>query len=98
MVYEFSAALWRWQGDGAWFFVSLPRKVSDEIQDDVSTPAGGFGSRRVEATIGASTWRTSLFPDSTEGAFLLPVKKEIRSREQISAGDVVSVVLALVRD
>ena len=39
----------------------------------------GFGSVRVEATIGGSTWRTSIFP--SDDAYILPIKKAVREAE-----------------
>ncbi|MCB1247564.1 MAG: DUF1905 domain-containing protein, partial [Acidimicrobiia bacterium] len=64
MQFTFSAALWLAEVEGAsWVFVTLPEDVSDEIEESVPSK-GGFGSVRVEVTIGGSVWRTSLFPDT----------------------------------
>jgi hypothetical protein len=49
----------------------------------------------VEATIGDITWRTSLFPMKS-GGYFLPVKKEVRCRAGIGAGDAVTVELELL--
>jgi hypothetical protein len=46
----------------------------------------GFGSIRVEVCIGSTTWRTSLFPDTAAGSFVLPVKKQVRLSEGLCAG------------
>jgi hypothetical protein len=48
----------------------------------------------VSAAIGNTTWKTSIFPDSKAGAYLLPVKAEVRKKEKIEAG---SSVLVSVR-
>ena len=55
-TYDFAAPLWRWEAkdeatSGAWFFVSLPFDVSDEIEA-TAEPGKGFGSVRVEVTVG----------------------------------------------
>lgn len=50
----------------------------------------------VEVTVGAATWRTSIFPDTRSESFLLPVKKAVRSAEGLDDGSCVSVLLALV--
>lgn len=81
----FTASLWRWaakdeEKSGAWFFVSLPFDVTDAI-DETGGPARGFGSVKVEVTIGGSTWRTSVFPSVEEKTFVLPVKKAVRVAE-----------------
>ena len=54
----------------------------------------GFGSLKVTATIGASTFSTSVFP-SKELGWLLPVKASVRKAEGIAEGDVIEVVLEL---
>ncbi len=81
--YEFEAPLWQWrareQEPGSWFFVSLPFEVADEL--DAASEPHGFGSVRVEVTIGGSTWRTSVFPSTEERTFVLPVKKPVRVAE-----------------
>ena len=94
---RFDAELWLWDGDAAWHFVTLPEDLSDDIAE--LAPSGtGFGSVRVEVTIGRTTWRTSLFPDSKAGAYVLPVKKSVRSAEHLHAGDRLTVDLELVSD
>lgn len=87
--HEFTAELWRWrardeEAGGAWFFVSLPFEVSDQI--DEAAPRKGFGSVRVEVAIGSSTWRTSVFPSAEEKTFVLPVKKAVRTAEGLVEG------------
>jgi SOS-response transcriptional repressor LexA len=47
-------------------------------------------------SIGATEWRTSVFPDSKLGTFLLPVKREVRVTEGLEEGDMVLVRLDLV--
>jgi len=95
---EFEAELWLWsarQGD-SWVFVTAPEEVSDEIRD-LAGPPRGFGSVRVEVTIGATTWRTSVFPDSAgAGTFALPVKKAVRRAEDLDVGDVARVALRVI--
>jgi hypothetical protein len=93
----FSAPLWEHSpGDpGSWHFVTLPEELSEDVVLEAG-PRGGFGSVRVEARIGSTTWHTSLFPDSTIGSFLLPVKKSVREAEGLSAGDVCEVTLGVV--
>ena len=84
--YEFDAEVWLYEGDAAWHFITLPADVSDQIDERTTGQRRGFGSIRVRVTIGATTWSTSIFPDSKRGAFLLPVKAEVRRREGLSAG------------
>ena len=73
---EFEAELWEHEGQGAWCFVTVPPEPSEDIRLSGAMPAG-FGSYRVEATVGATVWRTSVFPASE--CFVLPVKKAVRT-------------------
>jgi hypothetical protein len=87
--YEFEAELWRWAArTDSWVFASLPLDVSDEIADSPLPPAG-FGSVKVEVTLGGSRWSTSIFPDSGRKTFVLPVKAAVRRREGVEVGDTV---------
>jgi hypothetical protein len=54
-----------------------------------------FGTLRVVATIGSSTWRTSVFYDTKSSAFLLPLKADVRRKEKLAAGDSVAVALEI---
>ena len=97
MVVEFDAELWVWEARRAegWTFVSLPADASDEIRALADGPRRGFGSLRVRVTIGASTWTTSVFPDSTRG-YVLPIKRAVRRAESLDAGDVATVTVDLL--
>jgi hypothetical protein len=56
----------------------------------------GAGSIEVSVAIGATSWSTSIFPDAKAGSFVLPIKRTVREREQIVAGDTVTVSLNVV--
>jgi hypothetical protein len=73
----------------------LPPDAADEVDAMVQGRGGGFGSVRVEATIGATSWRTSLLPDSRRGAYLLPVEKSVRTAEGLSDGSSAHVALVV---
>ncbi len=94
----FDAELWVWEARRAdsWTFVSLPADVSDEIRELSAGSRNGFGSVRVSVLVGATTWRTSIFPDGARGCYVLPVKRAVREAEGLTAGDVATVAVALV--
>ncbi len=93
MSYRFSAALWRWQGDApaAWVFITLPADIAFAIK--VQAKARAWGSVKVAARIGGTTWSTSLFPEKAAGSYLLPVKAAVRKAENLHDGDTVEVEL-----
>jgi hypothetical protein len=97
VIYLFDAELWLWdarQGD-SWTFVNLPGDASAEIREVAGAMPRGFGSVRVTATIGATSWKTSIFPDAKAGVYVLPLKKAVRKAENIEAGDIATVKVEL---
>ena len=91
-----TAPLWIWTGGSAsWHFITVPEELCDEIRAESLARRGGFGSVRVEATIGDASWRTSVFPQKS-GGYILPVKADVRRRAAIVAGDDVELSLEIV--
>ncbi len=93
---RFEAKLWKYDGDAPWHFVTVPVELADDIE--AATEPKPFGSVRVRARIGVTTWETSLFPDKRSGSYVLPVKRSIRDAESIADGAVVPVHLDLVTE
>ena len=89
-TYRFTSRVYRWdeRANDSWYFVDVPAEESDEIRDRPRMPRG-FGSVRVEATIGGTTWRTSIFPGADR--YALPLKKAVRTTEGIEPDDEVRV-------
>jgi len=86
-----------WTGaDGSSHFMSVPEELSNEIRAHSMLVRRGFGSVRVEATIGEVTWRTSVFPSKSSGGYFLPVKIDVCRKEVLVAGDTVTVELELL--
>ncbi|MET9271054.1 DUF1905 domain-containing protein [Kribbella sp. NPDC003557] len=92
--YQFTVPLWQYPGEGSWYFVTVPEEISDDIAALTAGRRKGFGSVRVTVTVGASTWQTSVFPSKT-GAYVLPVKKPIRTAENLTEGTPVETQLTL---
>jgi hypothetical protein len=97
-----TGALWRWTGatgNGAWHFLTIDGEAGEALSATalmrrMEKSIGGFGSLKVTAQIGDSTFKTSLFP-SKELGWLLPVKAAVRKAEGVSEGDVVEVNLEI---
>jgi hypothetical protein len=98
VTYEFEAELWLWEARrmDSWTFVSLPTDLADEVLELTAPFERGFGSVRVEVTVGETVWRTSIFPDSGRRTYVLPIKKAVRKAEQLEVGDTARVRLALL--
>lgn len=89
---RFTAELWPWKPDGGWYFLTLSPDAAEVVRER-PRPARGFGSVRVRATVGGTTWDTSVFPDSGSGSYVLPVKRAVRRAEGLDDGDPVEVAL-----
>jgi hypothetical protein len=95
---EFTSLVWIWKGSeaaGRWYFVTVPEELSNEIRAHAFGSPRGFGSVKVQARIGETTWHTSVFP-LNKGGYLLPLKAEVRRKAGIAAGDEVRVALELI--
>lgn len=96
MIVDVEGVLFRWESRADdWYFAPLPAEVSADIRE-VPRPGRGFGSVPVTVTVGSSRWRTSIFPDSARGVYVLPMKKTVREREGISEGDTVRARLEIL--
>jgi hypothetical protein len=98
VIIVFEAELWLWEarrGD-SWTFVTLPGEASAEIRDLTGGRRRGFGSVRVRAAIGGVAWTTSIFPDSVRNAYVLPIKRAVRTAVAVDAGDVATVKVELI--
>jgi hypothetical protein len=96
VIFLFDAPVWVWDArtTDVWTFVSLPPEESEEIREFAAGIPRGFGSVKVTATIGATTWRTSIFP-SKDGVYVLPLKKAVRKAEALAIDDVATVKVEL---
>lgn len=102
-----SGELWLWTpetGKGSWHFLAISGEMAEAIRDavfidrlELGLPKKrGWGAVKVEATIGDTVWRTSLFPVSKTGEWMLPVKAAVRKAEALVLGDNVRVSLELI--
>jgi len=98
MSYSFTAEVWEWTARTSWFFVNLPEDQADDIEERVGRRAAGFGSVRVDVTIGSTNWHTSIFPSNENATYVLPLKKAVRLAEGLEPGVEASVELRVIDD
>lgn len=96
----FTGKVWIWQARKGekpmrWFFVSIEGEAAAALKLASLGLTAGFGSFPVRATIGTTTWRTSIFPQSRAGGWILPLKADVRKREGIEEGSEIEVSLAI---
>jgi hypothetical protein len=89
-TFTVTSTLWLYPGEAAnWHFLTVPKDISVELKSQTEGLRKGFGSIPVEVTIGETTWHTSVFPDSSSGTYLLPVKAKVRRDEDIYVDELV---------
>lgn len=89
-TYPIKAKVWLYPGDTPWHFVTLPKATTKNIDFYFSHAKRGWGSLPVVVTLGKTSWKTSIFPDKKADSYLLPLKAEVRKKENIKAGDNIS--------
>ena len=101
-AHTITAPLWIWTTDKApasWHFLTLDGEVPEAIHALAlvrrleGSRKRGWGSIKVRATVGETSWETSIFPAKKLGGWLLPVKAAVRKAEGLVAGDLVTVVV-----
>lgn len=101
---EHCASLWRWtspSAPAAWFFLTIDGAAGEALSAHALMrrlelgQVRGFGSLKVAARIGTSSWKTSVFPQKGEG-WMLPVKAAVRRAEHIGEGDEVMLALEVL--
>ena len=95
MNHIFKAKAWLYAGEAAWHFVTLPKDLATQIKLE-SGPDQIRGMVKVEASIGKTNWKTSIFWDKKAASYLLPLKAEVRKKEHIQMGDTLAISLRLI--
>ncbi|MGH9270186.1 MAG: DUF1905 domain-containing protein [Ilumatobacteraceae bacterium] len=93
MDLEFSGEIIHWRGPSPFHFVTVPDEQSAAIEAVSSLITYGWGAIPVQAQIGSTAFKTSLFPKGD--LYLVPIKDAVRRAEQLALGDEVTVHLFL---
>ena len=91
--YKIKSEVWLYPGMAGWHFLSVPKKDAAGIKDRFGAKHKGWGSLPVAVTLGRTSWKTSIFPDKKSGTYLLPLKAEVRKKEEVKKGDMVEFTL-----
>ena len=91
--FYFSAKVWQHQGQGGWYFVSLPVEISKEIRDSLQFTKEGWGRLKADAKIGNTNWKTAIWFDTKHNTYLLPIKASVRKAAQILVDEMISIYI-----
>lgn len=93
----------RWQGErGTYHLVTFTGTKAETIAMHARLHllefgrGRGFGSVKVTARIGQTSWKSSVFPQSKQSEWVLLVSKKVMRAEGLSEGDLVQVALDLL--
>jgi hypothetical protein len=93
MEFTFSGRVIEWRGPAPYYYLPVPEAESADIREIAAMASYGWGVIPVVARIGDAKFETSLFPK--DGGYLLPLKDAVRKPQQITAGDEVTVEMAV---
>lgn len=96
--YEFSTKVYQYTSSpdmSGWTFVSLPKEMSIEIRNNLKKSEEGWGRMKITAKIGNTKWQTAIWFDTKQNTYLLPLKAEIRKKENIVPDKYVKLTILL---
>lgn len=93
MILEFGAEAIEWRGPAPFIFVPVPPDISAEIKAVSGMVTYGWGCIPAKATVGETTFKTSLFP--RQGLYLVPLKVVVQRAENVGLGDFIQMRLEL---
>jgi hypothetical protein len=85
--------VWFWRVPAPHHFLPVPDELCGGIEHASALVTYGWGMVPVTARLGSSQWATSLWPK--DGGYIVPLRKDVRCREQVDLGDAVSVGLTI---
>ena len=94
-MFKVKSKVWLYPGMVGWQFITIPKNHSKMISKTYSEMTRGWGSLPVMVTVGKTKWKTSIFPDKKTNTYLLPLKAEVRKKENINLGDTISLTLEI---
>jgi len=94
--YQFSSKPWQYPAPGGWHFLSLPKKLSQELRTEYKSREEGWGRLRVTAQIGSSEWNAAIWFDTKSNSYMLPLKAEIRKKENFIIDRTVKVIVFIL--
>ena len=93
----------RWSGDrGTYHLVTLTGDEAEAIATHAALhrmeygKQRGFGSVKVIARVGATEWKSSVFPQDKSSEWILLISKKVMRAEELAEGDPVELELELL--
>lgn len=90
---SFRAKVWKYDGKAGWYFVTLPKLLSKKIRKAHGLSEEGWGRLKSSAQIGKTNWKTAIWYDTKVQCYLLPLKSDIRKKEDVTLGSLLTIKL-----
>jgi hypothetical protein len=84
--------VWVWPGNTPWHFISLDKKLAEEIR--ILFPKTPL--IKIKAKVGKTEWDTAFFRESKTKSYIMPLKKKVRLAEDIWEGEEVTVAVEIL--
>lgn len=81
--YHFETKVWKHNAPASWYFVSVPKNLSNEIRSLFQDLEEGWGRMPCEAKVGNTLWKSAIWYDTKQQCYILPLKADIRKKEHI---------------
>lgn len=94
MQLEVTGEVVAWRGPAPHHFLRLDGDAADLVAQTAAMVTYGWGMVPVRLRLGSTSWTTSLWP--RDGGYMLPLKADVRRREGVALGDVVTVSVEVV--
>ncbi len=98
MKISVKARVWKYSGNGGWYFVTLPTLISKKIRKKYGFFEEGWGRLTVKSQIGKTEWTTAIWFDTKKNSYLLPIKANVRKLESIEENDLLKVIILIDED
>lgn len=86
-IFKMRAEIILYPGVAGWHMIYLPKEGAQKIRKSFGAMHRGWSSLPVLATIGKTSWRTSIFFDKRNDTYILPLKALVRKKEGLFAKD-----------
>jgi len=93
-VFTFKNKVWKDPASSGCYFIDLDNALSQKIKEYPDKKANKFGLVRATATVGNTTWKTTLFP-TKRGNYVMSIVKRVRQKEKIEDKDMLQVKIEL---
>ena len=87
--------MWKYNGNGGWHFISIPKEYTKEIRENLQWQEEGWGRMKATASIENIEWNTAIWYDSKKNTYLLPIKSEIRRQAKLDINKTYKVTIFL---